>query len=74
MLQQTEHDWDYDTTEEPFCRRPRIYLPRGRVLGGTSVLNGMVYIRGNPADYDGWRQPGWTYRDLLPYFKRAEDN
>lgn len=74
MLQQTEYDWDYDTGEEPHCGGRRIYLPRGKVLGGTSVLNGMVYTRGNPADYDGWRQPGWTYRDLLPYFKRAEDN
>lgn len=74
MLQQSEYDWDYDTGEEPFCGGRRIYLPRGKVLGGTSVLNGMVYIRGNPADYDGWRQPGWSYRDLLPYFKRAEDN
>lgn len=74
MLQQSEYDWDYDTGEEPFCGGRRIYLPRGKVLGGSSVLNGMVYTRGNPADYDGWRQPGWSYRDLLPYFKRAEDN
>jgi choline dehydrogenase-like flavoprotein len=74
FLQQSEYDWDYDTGEEPFCGGRRIYLPRGKVLGGTSVLNGMVYTRGNPADYDGWRQPGWSYRDLLPYFKRAEDN
>ncbi|MEU2170977.1 GMC family oxidoreductase [Micromonospora chersina] len=74
MLQQTEYDWDYDTAEEPFCGGRRIYLPRGKVLGGTSVLNGMVYTRGNPADYDGWAITGWTYRDLLPYFKRAEDN
>ncbi len=73
-LQQTEYDWDYDTGEEPHCGGRRIYLPRGKVLGGSSVLNGMVYTRGNPADYDGWNQPGWSYRDLLPYFKRAEDN
>jgi choline dehydrogenase len=74
VLQQSEYDWDYDTCEEPFCGGRRMYLPRGKVLGGTSVLNGMVYARGNPADYDGWRQPGWSYRELLPYFKRAEDN
>ena len=74
LLQQSEYDWDYDTGEEPFCGGRRLYLPRGKVLGGTSVLNGMVYTRGNPADYDGWRQPGWSFSDLLPYFKRAEDN
>lgn len=74
MLQQTEYDWDYDTSEEPACGGRRIYLPRGKVLGGTSVLNGMVYARGTAADYDGWDQPGWSYRDLLPYFKLAEDN
>jgi choline dehydrogenase len=74
MLFRTECDWDYDTGEEPCCGGRRIYLPRGKILGGTSTLNGMVYTRGNPADYDGWRQPGWSYRDLLPYFKRAEDN
>lgn len=73
-LFRTEYDWDYDTGEEPFCGGRRVYLPRGKILGGTSVMNGMVYTRGNPADYDGWRQPGWSYRDLLPYFKRAEDN
>lgn len=74
FFRQTEYDWDYDTGEEPGCGGRRLYLPRGRALGGTSVLNGMVYTRGNPADYDGWGQPGWSYRDLLPYFKRAEDN
>src|SRR6185437_12904154 len=74
VLQQSEYDWDYDTGEEPYCGGRRMYLPRGKILGGTSVLNGMVYTRGNPADYDDWHQPGWSYRELLPYFKRAEDN
>ena len=74
MLQQSEYDWDYDTSEEPSCGGRRIYLPRGKVLGGSTVLNGMVYARGNAADYDGWAQPGWSFADLLPYFKRAEDN
>lgn len=74
MLQQSEYDWDYNTGEEPQLGGRRVYLPRGKSLGGSSVLNGMVYTRGNPADYNGWRQPGWTYLDLLPYFKRAEDN
>ena len=70
-------DWDYSTGCEPHCDGRRIYLPRGRTLGGSSSTNAMVYIRGNPADYDGWRDagcPGWGFEDLLPYFKRSEDN
>ena len=54
-----------------------MYQPRGKVLGGTSSINGMVYMRGNAADYDEWRQrgcEGWDYDSVLPYFKRAEDN
>ena len=50
-----------------------MYLPRGKVLGGSSSINALVYIRGNPIDYDGWG-PGWTWDEMLPYFKRAEDN
>jgi choline dehydrogenase len=73
-LFRTSLDWDYDTHEEPFLNRRRIYLPRGRVLGGSSSMNAMVYVRGNPADYDGWNEPGWSYAELLPYFKRSEDN
>ncbi|GLW05792.1 choline dehydrogenase [Microtetraspora sp. NBRC 13810] len=70
----THYDWDYDTHEEPFLDRRRVYLPRGRVLGGTSSINAMLYLRSNQVDYDGWRQPGWSYRELLPYFRRSEDN
>src|SRR6476661_2265226 len=73
-LARTEVDWDLATAPEPFCDNRRIALPRGRVLGGSSSLNAMVYIRGNRADYDGWGIPGWGYDDLLPYFIRAEDN
>ena len=51
----------------------RIYLPRGKVLGGSSSINAMIYIRGNPIDYDEWG-PGWTWDEMLPYFKLAEDN
>src|SRR4051812_7714704 len=73
-LARTEVDWDYDSAPEPFCGGRRIPLPRGRTLGGSSSMNAMVYIRGNRADYDGWGIFGWSYDDLLPYFKRAEDN
>jgi choline dehydrogenase len=70
-------EWDYSTGCERHCDGRRIWLPRGRTLGGSSSLNAMVYIRGNRADYDGWRDSGctgWGFDDLLPYFKRAEDN
>ena len=70
-------DWDYSTACEPHCDGRRIWLPRGRTLGGSSSINAMVYIRGNAADYDGWRDAGcagWGFDDLLPYFKRTEDN
>ena len=73
-LFRTQLDWDYDSHNEPFCENRRIYLPRGRVLGGTSSMNGMIYTRGNRRDYDSWDQPGWSYDELLPYFKRSEDN
>ena len=70
----TRFDWDYDSHPEAFCDDRRVYLPQARVLGGCSAVNGMVYIRGASADYDGWNQSGWSYRELLPYFKRSEDN
>src|SRR5919107_862805 len=73
-LYRTAQDWDHSTGYEPHCGNRRIFLPRGRVLGGSSSINAMVYIRGNRADYDGWGIPGWSYDDLLPYFIRAEDN
>ncbi len=73
-LFRTQLDWDYDTHEEPFLHRRRIYLPRGRVLGGTSSINTMVYVRGNRLDFDEWNQPGWSFDELLPYFLRSEDN
>ena len=71
------HDWDYDSHLEPHCDDRRIFLPRGRVLGGSSSINAMIYIRGNRSDYDEWRDlgnPGWGWDDMLPYFKRAECN
>jgi choline dehydrogenase-like flavoprotein len=76
-LFRTQHDWDHMTGWEPGAHNRRIYLPRGRMLGGSSSLNAMIYMRGNPLDYDAWRDAGctgWGWDDLLPYFKRAEDN
>ena len=70
----TRYDWDLATHPERQLQRRRIYLPRGRTLGGSSSINAMVYMRGNRADYDGWGCDGWSFDDLLPYFKRAEDN
>jgi choline dehydrogenase len=70
----TELDWGYFSAPEPGCDGRRVPLPRGRVLGGSSAINAMVYIRGNRRDYDGWGIPGWGWDDLLPYFLKAEDN
>jgi choline dehydrogenase len=73
-LYRSAQDWDHSTVYEPHANNRRIYLPRGKVLGGSSSINAMIYIRGNRADYDGWGLEGWGFDDLLPYFKRAEDN
>jgi choline dehydrogenase len=70
-------DWDLLGEPEPGLGNRRLYLPRGRVLGGCSAINAMIYTRGNRIDYDTWAQDGcegWSYDDVLPYFKRAEDN
>jgi choline dehydrogenase len=73
----SDFDWALFSEPEPGLDYRRNYLPRGRVLGGSSSLNAMIYIRGNPADFDEWAalgNDGWGYEDVLPYFKRAEDN
>ncbi|MEU6187851.1 GMC family oxidoreductase N-terminal domain-containing protein [Nocardia sp. NPDC047038] len=70
-------DWDYDTEPEAGLRFRRAYLPRGRVVGGSSSMNAMIYIRGARADYDGWAAggaDGWSFDEVLPYFMKAEDN
>ena len=70
-------NWMFDSEPEPELENRIMYQPRGKVLGGTSSINGMVYMRGNAADYDEWRQrgcEGWDYDSVLPYFRRAEDN
>jgi len=68
--------WGYRTEPEPELKGRRILWPRGKVLGGSSSINGLIYIRGQPRDYDHWRQlgnVGWAWDDVLPFFKRAED-
>ena len=68
--------WRFETEPEPGTDNRRMPWPRGRVLGGTSAINGLVYIRGQAADYDHWRQlgnTGWGWDEVLPLFKRAED-
>jgi choline dehydrogenase len=70
-------DWDLIGEAEPALDGRRLYLPRGRMIGGCSSINAMIYLRGNRADYDEWAAAGctgWSYEDVLPYFKRAEDN
>ena len=76
-LMRTDKDWDHLSGYEPGCNNRRIFLPRGRVLGGSSSINAMVYIRGHRLDYDEWRDlgcVGWGWDEMLPCFKRAEDN
>jgi choline dehydrogenase-like flavoprotein len=70
-------DWDLLGEPEPGLGGRRLYLPRGKMLGGCSSINAMIYIRGNRLDYDAWAAAGcegWGYEDVLPYFKRSEDN
>ncbi|MDE1903932.1 MAG: GMC family oxidoreductase N-terminal domain-containing protein [Alphaproteobacteria bacterium] len=70
-------DWCFKTENEAGLNGRALNYPRGRVLGGCSSINGMIYMRGQARDYDGWRQlgnPGWSWDDVLPYFKRSEDN
>jgi choline dehydrogenase len=75
LLASERFNWNYRSDPEPHLDGRRLVHPRGRVLGGSSSINGMVYLRGHALDYDGWRDgglPGWGYADVLPYFRRAE--
>ena len=70
-------NWRYYTEPVPALNNRKIYWPRGKALGGSSAINGMVYVRGNRRDYDHWKalgNPGWGWDDVLPYFKRSESN
>ena len=71
----SEVDWDYETIPQPGLNNRRDYVPRGKVFGGTSSMNAMVYQRGHPSDYDGWAargNEGWAYEDVLPYFRKMQ--
>src|SRR5713101_7061385 len=75
-LLQSAVDWAYFTEEEPYLNHRKIYWPRGKVLGGSSSTNFMAYVRGNRYDYVHWQEQGdegWSYADVLPYFKKAEN-
>jgi choline dehydrogenase len=77
IIPKAKYNWKYETEPQAHLDDRRILWPRGKTLGGSSSLNGMIYIRGHSRDYDLWRQQGvsgWSYADVLPYFKRAEGN
>lgn len=74
-LNMSRFNWGYESAPEPHLDGRRMDCPRGRVLGGSSSINGMVYVRGHPRDFDQWRDKGatgWAYADCLPYFRKAE--
>ncbi|MBD2432183.1 MULTISPECIES: GMC family oxidoreductase [Fischerella] len=75
-LFKTEYDWNYYTEQQPFLNNRQLYWPRGKVIGGSSSINAMIYIRGNLRDYDHWHNlgnSGWSSKDVLPYFIKAEN-
>ncbi len=77
-LFRTQYDWNYVTIPQERAGARPVYWPSGKVLGGSSTINAMTYVRGHRDDYDDWRSTygctGWGYNDLFPYFRRAEDN
>ncbi len=77
LIYPSEVNWGYWTVPQEQLGGRKIYWPRGRTLGGSSSINGMIYLRGHPEDYNGWAQlgnQGWTWDDVLPFFKRGESN
>ena len=70
-----KYAWQFHTEPEPFLDNRKMHCPRGRVMGGSSSINGMVYVRGHAEDFNQWEEygaKGWAYKDCLPYFKRCE--
>ena len=77
VMSKPRYNWSYFGEEEPYADNRRIRQPRGKGLGGSSLINGMLYARGHARDYDEWRQlglEGWSYEDVLPYFKKSENH
>ena len=76
LFKEKSVNWMYQTEPEPGLNGRQVFQPRGKVLGGSSSINGLLYVRGQHEDYDRWRQrgnAGWGYDDVLPYFKKAEN-
>ena len=78
LIDHKKWNWNYKTAGQSNASNRKISIPRGRVIGGSSSINGMVYARGNKRDYDDWANKagcvGWSYREVLPYFIRSENN
>ncbi len=77
LLTNPRYAWKFETEPQAELKGQRVYWPRGKVLGGSSALNGMAYVWGDPAEYDAWRDAGlegWGHADVLPYFRRMESN
>ena len=77
LLTNPRYAWKFETEPEPELHGNRVYWPRGKVLGGSSAINGMAYVWGDPREYDAWRASGldgWGWSDVRPYFQRLEDN
>jgi choline dehydrogenase len=72
LFTKSEVNWGYESEPEPALHGRRVFTPRGKVLGGSSSINGLVYIRGQREDFDGWGVPGWDFAALEPYFEKAE--
>ncbi len=73
----TKIDWDFTTEPEPAVDGRQLFIPRGKMLGGSSSMNAMLYVRGRPLDYAAWEEmgaTGWGWEDVLPYFKKSESN
>ena len=77
LMENTKYNWAFRTVPQRHLNNRQLYIPQGKVIGGTSSINGMIYIRGSRQDYDGWAARGcygWSYKDVLPVFKALESN